>query len=76
MDTDAGPASMAAGGSAAAAAMQYSSWHGQQQPILQETGRESLTDCAVADGSSYVCMRCEGVVSAARREQHDQFWCT
>lgn len=45
------------------------------EPILTETGREGLTDCALADGSHYTCVRCGGVVLVRRREQHEQFWC-
>ena len=69
-----------AGGAAssAAAVMQQA----QQQeschapPILGETGREGLSQCAMADGSSFVCGRCGGVVSKSRRQQHEMFWCS
>ena len=44
-------------------------------PILMETGREDITSCALADGSSFVCERCGGVVPVARRLQHERFWC-
>lgn len=44
-------------------------------PILTETGREGFTDCALADGSHFLCSRCGGVVSVARRQQHVDFWC-
>ncbi len=44
-------------------------------PRLQESGREGITACALADGSSVACGRCGGVVSAARW-QHHSTWCT
>ncbi|GIL44873.1 hypothetical protein Vafri_2329 [Volvox africanus] len=44
-------------------------------PILNETGREGFMECALQDGSSYVCSRCQGVVLLSRRQQHEQYWC-
>ncbi|PNH12409.1 hypothetical protein TSOC_000636 [Tetrabaena socialis] len=41
----------------------------------QDTGREGFLECALQDGSSFVCGRCGGVVLTARRAQHAQFWC-
>ncbi len=29
-----------------------------------------------AEGASYVCPRCGGVVSVARQQAHQQLWCT
>ncbi|GLC50549.1 hypothetical protein PLESTB_000392100 [Pleodorina starrii] len=46
-----------------------------QTPILSETGREGFMECALQDGSSYVCGRCRGVVLIHRRQQHEAFWC-
>ncbi|GIL76195.1 hypothetical protein Vretimale_5808 [Volvox reticuliferus] len=46
-----------------------------QAPILSETGREGFMECALQDGSSYLCSRCQGVVLISRRQQHDQYWC-
>ncbi|GLI64938.1 hypothetical protein VaNZ11_008339 [Volvox africanus] len=46
-----------------------------QAPILSETGREGFMGCALQDGSSYVCSRCQGVVLLSRRLQHEQIWC-
>ncbi|GLC39208.1 hypothetical protein PLESTM_000864000 [Pleodorina starrii] len=46
-----------------------------QAPILSETGREGFMECALQDGSSYVCGRCRGVVLIHRRQQHETFWC-
>jgi len=39
------------------------------------TCRDDLTVCALRDGSSYVCPRCQGVVQISRRSQHIQYWC-
>ncbi|EFJ49166.1 hypothetical protein VOLCADRAFT_120774 [Volvox carteri f. nagariensis] len=47
----------------------------RQAPILSETGREGFMECALQDGSSYVCARCRGVVLVHRRQQHEQYWC-
>ncbi|KXZ50969.1 hypothetical protein GPECTOR_14g212 [Gonium pectorale] len=47
----------------------------QHAPILSETGREGFMQCALDDGSSFLCPRCGGVVLAARRQQHEAFWC-
>mmetsp|Transcript_13995 Transcript_13995/g.37811 ORF Transcript_13995/g.37811 Transcript_13995/m.37811 type:complete len:225 (+) Transcript_13995:805-1479(+) len=45
------------------------------QPILVETGREAMTDCAMQSGTCFVCPRCQGIVPLARRAQHDNLWC-
>lgn len=42
---------------------------------VQESGRGGLVDCALADGSSYRCPQCGGIVQASRAQQHAQFWC-
>eukprot|EP00877_Chromochloris_zofingiensis_P014311 jgi/Chrzof1/9133/Cz03g37050.t1 len=44
-------------------------------PILMETGREGITECAMEDGSSFQCPTCGGVVSKSRQQQHYQHWC-
>ncbi|GMH32268.1 hypothetical protein BSKO_00102 [Bryopsis sp. KO-2023] len=43
--------------------------------ILAETGRGALTECALGDGSSFICSVCSAVVSVSRRAAHDEFWC-
>eukprot|EP00873_Tetraselmis_striata_P023856 jgi/Tetstr1/444120/TSEL_032019.t1 len=43
--------------------------------ILAETGREGITQCAMDDGSSYMCRACGGLVPRGRQEHHDRFWC-
>ena len=42
---------------------------------MQESGRLGLAYCALQDGSSFVCPRCQGVVQASRAEQHVLYWC-
>ncbi|KAK9808850.1 hypothetical protein WJX72_005057 [[Myrmecia] bisecta] len=44
--------------------------------ILQETGRIGVAEDAALDGSSFVCDRCGGLVSAARRDAHAAWWCS
>jgi hypothetical protein len=43
----------------------------QQAGIIDQ----AWSDAALADGSSYVCSQCGGVVPHARRLQHEQSWC-
>eukprot|EP00898_Chlorokybus_atmophyticus_P008206 jgi/Chlat1/8387/Chrsp80S07822 len=43
--------------------------------ILAETGRTNILHDAAADVTSFVCERCGGVVSSARREAHATLWC-
>lgn len=45
-------------------------------PILAESGRLQVVMDASADGSSFVCLQCGGVVSNLRRDEHLQFWCS
>ncbi|KAF5842861.1 hypothetical protein DUNSADRAFT_4320 [Dunaliella salina] len=45
------------------------------KPILMETGREAMADCAMQSGTCFICPRCQGIVPVARRAQHDEFWC-
>lgn len=42
---------------------------------LDECGRAAYAQCALADGSSYVCGACRGVVQRTRARQHDALWC-
>eukprot|EP00195_Chlamydomonas_chlamydogama_P015260 CAMPEP_0202892920 /NCGR_PEP_ID=MMETSP1392-20130828/2590_1 /ASSEMBLY_ACC=CAM_ASM_000868 /TAXON_ID=225041 /ORGANISM="Chlamydomonas chlamydogama, Strain SAG 11-48b" /LENGTH=333 /DNA_ID=CAMNT_0049577055 /DNA_START=60 /DNA_END=1061 /DNA_ORIENTATION=- len=44
-------------------------------PLNPVSDRDQLAECAVRDGSSYVCHRCGGVVLLARRQQHEELWC-
>ncbi|GAA0139998.1 hypothetical protein LIER_01429 [Lithospermum erythrorhizon] len=43
--------------------------------ILAETGREQVVLDAFSDGSSFVCLKCGGLVSNQRKEEHTAFWC-
>lgn len=43
--------------------------------ILAETGRKQIVLDAFADGSSFVCLQCGGLVSNQRKEEHFTFWC-
>jgi formamidopyrimidine-DNA glycosylase len=43
--------------------------------LLQETGRGDYTDAAMADGSSWQCPHCSGVVAAQRQQAHLAHWC-
>lgn len=44
--------------------------------ILAESGREQVVLDASADGSSFLCHQCGGVVSNLRRDEHFAYWCT
>lgn len=48
---------------------------GQGSSILAETGRTQIVLDAFADGSSFVCLKCGGLVSTHRKEEHFAFWC-
>ncbi|KAL2634527.1 hypothetical protein R1flu_006006 [Riccia fluitans] len=50
--------------------------HENAAPILAESGRLQVVVDASTDGSSFVCVRCGGVVSMMRRDEHFQFWCS
>lgn len=43
--------------------------------ILAELGRKQVVLDAYADGSSFVCLQCGGLVSNHRKEEHFTFWC-
>lgn len=47
----------------------------QGTSILAETGREQVVLDAFSDGSSFVCLKCGGLVSNHRKEEHFAFWC-
>jgi len=44
--------------------------------ILAESGREQVVLDASADGSSFLCHQCGGVVSNLRRDEHFAYWCS
>jgi len=43
--------------------------------LEEERGRGHILEQAQADGSSFVCERCHGLVAARRREHHLALWC-
>ncbi|XP_028773121.1 uncharacterized protein LOC114730242 [Neltuma alba] len=43
--------------------------------ILAETGRTQIVLDAVSDGSSFICLKCGGLVSIHRKEEHYAYWC-
>ncbi|KAI4337006.1 hypothetical protein L6164_015468 [Bauhinia variegata] len=43
--------------------------------ILAETGRMQVVLDAVSDGSSFICLKCGGLVSNHRKEEHYAYWC-
>ncbi|XP_061355567.1 uncharacterized protein LOC133300086 [Gastrolobium bilobum] len=43
--------------------------------ILAETGRMQVVLDAVADGSSFICLKCGGLVSNNRKDEHYAYWC-
>lgn len=48
---------------------------GIESSILAESGREQVVLDASADGSSFLCHQCGGVVSNLRRDEHFAYWC-
>ncbi|KAK9270456.1 hypothetical protein L1049_026036 [Liquidambar formosana] len=43
--------------------------------ILSETGRNQIVLDAFSDGSSFICLKCGGLVSNHRKEEHYAYWC-
>ncbi|KAG1363946.1 hypothetical protein COCNU_11G007730 [Cocos nucifera] len=48
---------------------------GNDTSILAMSGRKQIMLDAFADGSSFVCLRCGGLVSNLRKEEHLAYWC-
>ncbi|KAG9440501.1 hypothetical protein H6P81_020666 [Aristolochia fimbriata] len=46
-----------------------------ESSILAESGRTQIVLDACADGSSFVCLQCGGLVSNQRKEEHLAYWC-
>ncbi|EHA8590246.1 hypothetical protein COCNU_scaffold016393G000020 [Cocos nucifera] len=44
--------------------------------ILAMTGRKQIMLDAFADGSSFVCLQCGGLVSNLRKDEHLAYWCS
>lgn len=43
--------------------------------ILAESGRMQVVLDAVSDGSSFICLKCGGLVSNHRKDEHYTYWC-
>nr|CAD1817178.1 unnamed protein product [Ananas comosus var. bracteatus] len=43
--------------------------------ILAQSGRKQIMLDAFADGSSFICLRCGGLVSSSRKDEHVAYWC-
>ncbi|KAI4366466.1 hypothetical protein MLD38_022340 [Melastoma candidum] len=52
--------------------IEFDSWG---PSILQESGRTHIVLDAFADGSSFVCLQCGGLVSIQRKDEHYAYWC-
>lgn len=47
----------------------------QGTSILAESGRMQVVLDAVSDGSSFICLKCGGLVSNHRKDEHYAYWC-
>ncbi|KAL0906470.1 hypothetical protein M5K25_024967 [Dendrobium thyrsiflorum] len=43
--------------------------------ILAQSGRMQIMLDAFADGSSFICLKCGGLVSNLRKDEHFMYWC-
>lgn len=43
--------------------------------ILAESGRKQIILDAFADGSSFICLKCGGLFSTSRKDEHLAYWC-
>lgn len=46
-----------------------------ESTLLYERGQQHILKQAMEDGSSLVCTKCNGMVPAARWQQHERYWC-
>ncbi|KAG0503280.1 hypothetical protein HPP92_003352 [Vanilla planifolia] len=44
--------------------------------ILAMSGRKQIILDAFADGSSFICLKCGGLVSSHRKDEHFMYWCS
>ncbi|XP_042452044.1 uncharacterized protein LOC122036707 isoform X2 [Zingiber officinale] len=44
--------------------------------FLAMSGRQQVMLDAFADGSSFVCLKCGGLVSTNRKDEHFAYWCS
>eukprot|EP00977_Amphora_coffeiformis_P010561 scaffold2482_cov166-Amphora_coffeaeformis.AAC.27 len=47
-----------------------------ESTLLFQQGNQHLLQQAMEDGSSVVCTKCNGMIPAARWQQHAQYWCS
>lgn len=47
----------------------------QGRSFLAMSGRQQVMLDAFADGSSFVCLKCGGLVSSHRKDEHFAYWC-
>lgn len=43
--------------------------------VLAESGRKQIILDAFADGSSFICLKCGGLFSTSRKDEHLAYWC-
>ena len=43
--------------------------------ILAECGRKQIILDAFNDGSSFICLKCGGLFSTSRKDEHLAYWC-
>ncbi|PUZ74145.1 hypothetical protein GQ55_1G042100 [Panicum hallii var. hallii] len=43
--------------------------------ILSVSGRKQIILDAFADGSSFICLKCGGLYSTSRKDEHLAYWC-
>ncbi|PKA54103.1 hypothetical protein AXF42_Ash018113 [Apostasia shenzhenica] len=43
--------------------------------ILATSGRKQIMLDAFSDGSSFICLKCGGLVSKHRKDEHYEYWC-
>ncbi|KAM0942740.1 hypothetical protein DsansV1_C14g0130351 [Dioscorea sansibarensis] len=46
-----------------------------ESSILGTSGRKQIMLDAFSDGSSFICLRCGGLVSNLRKDEHLTYWC-
>lgn len=46
-----------------------------ESTLLYQRGQQHILQQAMEDGSSLVCIKCNGMIPVARWQQHQSFWC-
>ncbi|KAK8916732.1 hypothetical protein KSP39_PZI022250 [Platanthera zijinensis] len=47
-----------------------------EESILAKSGRMQIMVDAFSDGSSFICLKCGGLVSNHRKDEHFMYWCS